>query len=259
MRLTAYARLLGCAVLLTCSVPAARAFQADAAPDAKAVKVRLVFKDFRYAEKSPALETIGGFFRASSARLSFTIAGLHWPPRAPRCRIEGPRRPAPDTPTFLVEGSLVTIKDKVRLNLVVKDASNDTLAFSNSAVFGGDTVVTEVDALAARLAASLGAKVGAVGRGGSVIAVVSPFQAAGDPGKLPGPLRAGAGYPGHTAFPRAARKRSSRGYGLSGDIPGAIPRCFRRRVDRHLLCGFRRIDGERRTAREARPRLEIFL
>ena len=61
MRLTALRGLLGCAVLLTCSLPAARAFQADAASDVKALKVRLVLKDFRYAEKSPALETIGGF------------------------------------------------------------------------------------------------------------------------------------------------------------------------------------------------------
>ena len=99
-------------------------------------------------------------------------------------RLKDSPSPAPDTPTFLVEGSLVTIKDKVRLNLVAKDASNDALVFSNSAVFGGDTVVTEVDALAGRLAAALAAKVGAAGRSGSVIAVVSPFQAAGDPGKF---------------------------------------------------------------------------
>ena len=134
----------------------------------------------------PHWRQLAGSSRASSARLSFTIVGLRWPPRAPQADagLKDSASPAPDTPAFVVEGSLVTIKDKVRLNLVAKDASNDALVFSNSAVFGGDTVVTEVDALAGRLAAALAAKVGAAGRSGSVIAVVSPFQAAGDPGKF---------------------------------------------------------------------------
>ncbi len=185
MRLTAMRGLFGCAVLLACS-PAARAFQADAAPDTRAVKVRLVLKDFRYAEKSPALETIGGFLPGllRASLFHYRWITLAAPGAQTDATSKAPAAPDTDTPAFLMEGSLVSIKDKVRLNLVVKDASDDTLAFSSSAVFGADTVVTEVDALAARLAASLGAKVGAVGRGGSVIAVVSPFQAAGDPGKL---------------------------------------------------------------------------
>lgn len=186
MKSTAMRGLLGCAALLACSLPAARAFQADAAPDAKTLKVRLVLKDFRYAEKSPVLETIGGFLPGLLRASLFHYRWIGMAAAGPQPDA-GPKdspSPAPDTPTFVVEGSLVTIKDKVRLNLVAKDASNDALVFSNSAVFGGETVVTEVDALAGRLAAALAAKVGAAGRSGSVIAVVSPFQAAGDPGKF---------------------------------------------------------------------------
>lgn len=186
MRVTAIRGLLGCAVLITCSIPAARAFQADAASDAKALKVRLVLKDFRYAEKSPALETIGGFLPGLLRASLFHYRWIGMAAAGPQADagLKDSPSPAPDTPTFLVEGSLVAIKDKVRLNLVAKDASNDAMVFSSSAVFGGDTVVMEVDALAGRLAAALAAKVGAAGRSGSVIAVVSPFQATGDPGKF---------------------------------------------------------------------------
>ena len=130
MRLTVLRGLLGCAVLLTCSLPAARAFQADAAPDAKALKVRLVLKDFRYAEKSSALETIGGFLPGllRASLFHYRWIGLAAAGASGGCRtLKDSAAPAPDTPTFLVEGSLVTIKDKVRLNLVAKDASNDTL------------------------------------------------------------------------------------------------------------------------------------
>jgi tetratricopeptide (TPR) repeat protein len=186
MKSAAMRVFLAWAALLTYPVPAAHAFQADAAPDAKTLKVRLVFKDFRYAEKSPALETIGGFLPGliRASLFHYRWIGLAAAGTQADAGLKESPSPAPDTPTFLVEGSLVTIKDKVRLNLVARDASNDALAFSNSAVFGGDTVVTEVDALAGRLAAALAAKVGAAGRTGSLIAVVSPFRPNGDPGKF---------------------------------------------------------------------------
>ena len=237
MKLIATRVLLGCAALVTYYVPAARAFQAGTAPDARALKVRLVFKDFRYAEKSPALETIGGFLpgllRASLFHyrwIGLAAAGLQ-----ADAGLNDSAAPASETPTILVEGSLVTIKDKVRLNLVARDASNDALVFSNSAVFSGDTVVPEVDALAGRLAAALAAKVGAAGRSGSVIAVVSPFPAAGDPGKFQALSALVPDTLVTLLSRRTARKRSSREYRISGDIPGAVTRCFRCRTNRHLL------------------------
>jgi tetratricopeptide (TPR) repeat protein len=188
MRFTAMRSLFAAGTLLfACSIPSASAFQADAAADAKAIKVRLILQDFRYAEKSPALETIGGFLPGLLRASLFRYRWIELADGGPQADLV-PRKETvasvSQTPAFLVEGSLVPIKDKVRLSLSAKDASNDALVFSNSAVFAGDTVVQEVDALAGLMAVALAAKVGAAGRNGSVIAVVSPFQAAGEPGKF---------------------------------------------------------------------------
>jgi tetratricopeptide (TPR) repeat protein len=188
MRLTGMRSLFaGCAALLACSIPAARAFQVDAASEPKAVKVRLVLRDFRYAEKSPALETIGGFLpgllRASFFHYRWIEIAAGGPQADAKPLIDTSST-ASDTKTFVVEGSLVTIKDRVRLNLSARDASNDALVFSNSTFFAADTVIQDVDALAGRMADALAAKVGAAGRSRSSIAVVAPFQVQGDPGKF---------------------------------------------------------------------------
>src|SRR5260370_3963418 len=136
MKFTAFCyRESACAVRLACSMSAAHAFHADTASQEKAVKVRLVLRDFRYSEKSPDLDTIGGLLpgllraslfhyrwievaaegsQADAGQLKGSVSASN-PPAflGDAGPLKEPLTATSHTPMFWVDGSLVMVNDPV--------------------------------------------------------------------------------------------------------------------------------------------------
>jgi len=181
------------AFLVCCSLSLSQTSQPDNQSPQSVPKVRLLLRDFRFSEKSQDLIAIAGFL---PGLLRASLFHYRWIEVAsPQADVKQTKTPesgsdnsfltdtgssderASRERSFLLDGSLVTVKDKVRFNLSVTAASNNALVFSNSAVFTSDTLVQEVDALVARMAEAVSAKVGTAHRSQSSIAVLSPFAA----------------------------------------------------------------------------------
>jgi tetratricopeptide (TPR) repeat protein len=149
-----------------------------------AAHVTLAVEPVRYAEEPPALRSLAGFMPRVLEACLYRYRWLDVVIDTGGVQREKAGEQAERRSDFVIQLSLVGVRDQFRMDLSVTNAASGAMVFGDYALFSETTLLDEVARLAEKLGDELARRTGAAAQRKAVIAVVSPFRMEGDAGRL---------------------------------------------------------------------------